>query len=390
MKKIFSIILAISIIVTSVPFAFAADHSHGEVILEEFVNDEETAFCTVYEDGCAVVEGEGYADFDYSDIGFWVEDYDFSITTIYIGADITEINNIPSYSELVIDENNPYLSADEDGSIYNKDKTELILFNGSNDRYTVASSVKTLKSGCFEDAHISDLTIPDSVEIIESHAFQNCNVGYLELPDTLKVIPALAFFALECEALIIPSSVEKIEDYAFGGFRFGIPMFGDYCETVLFIMNPECEIGKLSDGIKLIGYSGSTAENYANENGNVFDYLDKEHKHIFLSRVIKAPTCTESGISIYDCPCGNAEPYKGVIKSYGHDMDYDSPAADGNVYCERCGVMADCDCICHKAQKPGASNIEIFLYKVYVVFWRLFRIKEECPCGNSSHYSNPY
>ncbi len=384
MKKLLSIILAILMIVTSVPFAFAADHSHGEALFEKAVNDDETAFCTVYEDGCAVVEGEGYADFYGCYMWGWYEGYDFlNITTVYIGEGISEIINIDSGMKFVLDENNPYLSVDEDGSIYNKDKTELILFNGNSDCYTVASTVKTLKSNCFYGCYISDLTLPDTIETIEASAFQDCSVGYLELPATLKVITEFAFYGLSCEAIVIPSTVEKIEDYA---FYFGEYSFWGDGNTVMFIMNPECEIGDIGIGMKLIGYSGSTAENYADEYGVAFDYLDKDHKHIFIPRVTKTRTCTEDGILTYNCPCGNAQPYEHVYETYGHYMDYDLPAADGNVYCEYCGVMADCNCICHKAERYDASDFELFIYKLYKFFWKLFRINEECACGNDYHY----
>lgn len=384
MKKILSITLAILMIVTIVPFAFAADHSHGEVLFKRAVNDDETAFCTVYKDGCAVVEGEGYADFYDFNWWSWQEGYDFfRLVTVYIGEGISEIINVESGMNFIIDENNPYLSVDEDGSLYNKDKTELILFNGNNERYTVASTVKTLKSGCFSGWRISDLTIPDTVETIESNAFQDCNVGYLELPATLKVIPEFAFYGLSCEAIVIPSTVEKIEDYAFAFSYYG---FWNDGNTVMFIMNPKCEIGDIGRGMKLVGYSGSTAEIYANENGVAFDYLDKDHKHIFLPRVTKESTCTEDGILTYNCPCGNAQPYDQTNKAYGHYMDYDLPATDGNVYCEYCGVMADCRCICHRAEKYDASDFEVFIYKIYKFFWKLFRINEECACGNDYHY----
>ena len=263
--------------------------------------------------------------------------------------------------KFVIDENNPYFSTDEEGSIYNKDKTELILFNSNSTCYTVASSVKTLKSGCFSGWYISDLTIPDTVETIELYAFQNCSVGYLELPATLKVIPEGAFYGLSCEAIVIPSTVEKIEDYA---FDFGYDSYWDDGNTVMFIMNPQCEIGDIGREMKLLGYSGSTAERYADENGVAFDAIDSDdHKHIFLPRVTKESTCTEDGILTYNCPCGNAQPYEGIDESYGHYMDYDFPAADGNVYCEYCGVMADCRCICHRAEKYDASYFEALIYK---------------------------
>lgn len=378
MKKLLSIILAVLMIATTVPFAFAADHSHGEELFKRVVNDDETAFCTVYEDGCAVVEGEGYADF--SGCTWWFSEegyYDYELNTMYIGEGISDIFNFALYAEIIIDENNPYLSVGEDGSIYNKDKTELVMYNSSVKRYTVPSSVKIIKTDSFSGGGINDLIIPDTVEMIEPLAFYRCSVGYLELPSTFKVIEEGVFYGLHCECIVVPATVEKIEDFGFYAYN----------KTVLFIMNPDCEIGYLGGDIKIMGYSGSTAERYADENGVAFDAIDSDdHKHIFIPRVIKESTCTEDGIFTYNCPCGNAQPYEHIDESYGHYMDYDKPATDGNVYCEVCGVKADCNCFCHKATRENASEIQRFIYKIYTFLWKLFRINEECACGNDYHY----
>ncbi len=378
MKKILSITLAILMIATSIPFAFASDHSHGEALFKRAVNYDETAFCTVYKDGCAVVEGEGYADF--SGCTWWFSEegyYDYELNTMYIGEGISDIFNFDLYAEIIIDENNPYLSVGEDGSIYNKDKTELVMYNSSVKRYTVPSSVKIIKAGSFSGCGINDLIIPDTVEMIEPLAFESGSVGYLELPSTFKVIEEGVFYGLHCECIVVPATVEKIEDFGFYAYN----------KTVLFIMNPDCEIGYLGEDIKIMGFSGSTAERYADENGVAFDAIDSDdHKHIFIPRVTKEITCTEDGIFTYNCPCGNAQPYEHIDESYGHYMDYDKPATDGNVYCEICGVKADCNCFCHKATRENASEIQRFIYKIYTFFWKLFRINEECACGNDYHY----
>ena len=74
-----------------------------------------------------------------------------------------------------VDENNPYFSSDETGSLYNKDKTKLIRYNGfcKNESYVIPETVKEIGEYAFcYSLYLKELTVPDSVEIIGESAFE--------------------------------------------------------------------------------------------------------------------------------------------------------------------------------------------------------------------------
>ena len=97
--------------------------------------------------------------------------------------------------------------------------------------------------------------------------------------------------------------------------------------------------------------------------------------HTYTAAVTEA-TCTEDGKTVYTCLCGDT--YTEVIPSKGHhDED-----ADGT--CDACGlamgdVSKDCSCRCHK------TGLNKFIYKIILIFWKLFRINKTCACG-MAHY----
>ncbi len=102
----------------------------------------------------------------------------------------------------------------------------------------------------------------------------------------------------------------------------------------------------------------------------------KKTPHTYTSTV-KDPTCTENGAKIYTCSvCGGT--YSEAIPAIGHIDD------DNDGMCDLCnkdlgGGVTDCTHICHKGGFAG------FIYKIILVFWKLFKINQTCSCGKK-HY----
>ena len=96
------------------------------------------------------------------------------------------------------------------------------------------------------------------------------------------------------------------------------------------------------------------------------------------------PTCTQNGCDIVICSdCGYNYETK-VVKALGHD-DFNR---DGK--CDICNENLgtpenpsdNCSHICHKAQSGGFYKV---IYKILVVFWKLFGTNKTCSCG-VKHY----
>ena len=120
-------------------------------------------------------------------------------------------SNCGSLETFDVDENNPYYSTDENGILYNGDKTELIMFPQSN--------------------MTANYEMPSSVKEIREDAFYKCKyVVYIRIADGVAYIPADAFNSCESfTTIVIPESVTKVGEYA---FDFGCPVYQVYyCGT---------------------------------------------------------------------------------------------------------------------------------------------------------------
>ena len=120
-------------------------------------------------------------------------------------------------------------------------------------------------------------TIPENVSSIYNYAFEDCvNLTEINIPETLGIINSYAFYG--CDGLknvTIPKSVEIIASGAF------------FCRNLesITIKNPECQIddnpqtisnafrGTYTYSGKIYGYSGSTAQKWAEENDITFSEI---------------------------------------------------------------------------------------------------------------------
>lgn len=146
-------------------------------------------------------------------------------------------------SSFTVDENNKYFCS-IDGSLFSKDKTELVHYatGRKTTSYTIPDTVTKICDAAFYQAvNLSSIIIPDSVTEIGSQAFNYSTITKLEIPDSvtelggwsfsycdnlksvklsnkLKEIKSITF--CPCPALTsltIPDSVEKIDYNAIGG-----------------------------------------------------------------------------------------------------------------------------------------------------------------------------
>ena len=77
-------------------------------------------------------------------------------------------------------------------------------------------SLKTVPGECFKlNRNLKNVTLAEGIESIGGHAFSACGVEYLKLPSTIKVIQAYAFKGSGIREITIPEKVTKIEEYTF-------------------------------------------------------------------------------------------------------------------------------------------------------------------------------
>lgn len=193
-----------------------------------------------------VVLGEGVTTVDYNAFGGCE-----SIETVEVNSNISwenlsnVIKNSNSLKTIIINAENEYFSCDENGVLYNKDKTELLCYpSGKTDSaYTIPDNVKRIGATAFKDAAaLKNITIPSSVEYIGANAFldsgfykdnANWDNGFLYIGTNLvaadsdavaiqcrlysktTLVASRVFEKFEITSIIIPDGVKHINDYAF-------------------------------------------------------------------------------------------------------------------------------------------------------------------------------
>ena len=150
---------------------------------------------------------------------FW---RNFGISSIFIPASVTSIgsSSLTQCRELIsvsADINNPEY-ASEDGVLFNKDMTTLLVFpNGRQGHYNIPESVESIGVRAFEGCSLSSVTIPESVTNIDNFALSDLiNMTSITIPSS---VIRIGFSALAgctgVTSFTIPTSVTIIESYAF-------------------------------------------------------------------------------------------------------------------------------------------------------------------------------
>ena len=121
---------------------------------------------------------------------------------------------------------------------------------------------------------LKKVNLPDGLKRIDERMFHNCpSLVEITIPETVTAINKYSFNGCTSLAeLYVPSNVSVIETYAFNG-----------CLSLskITVENPDCDIkaGSINSGTTVYGYTGSTAETYANENDCTFVSLDSAHEY---------------------------------------------------------------------------------------------------------------
>ncbi len=174
-------------------------YEHGEVPAEYSVNE-----------GTVAIADDAFA---YCD----------SLTSVYFGNGVTSIDvdafdRCDSLKSITVDENNKNYSS-QDGVLFNKDKTELILYPvGNKTSYNIPDSVTSIGNGAFGACDsLKSITIPNSVTSIGEGAFSGCNsLTSITIPNSVTSIGDGAFsWCNSLTSITIPDGVTSIGNMVF-------------------------------------------------------------------------------------------------------------------------------------------------------------------------------
>lgn len=151
---------------------------------------------------------------------------------------------------------------------------------------------------CFDGCtSLKNITLPYGIEEIYDCAFYGCTaLEEITIPVTVETIEENAFY--DCTSLkkaTIYAGVEEIGDYAFG-----------YHTAQIYDEEWDDWYGKSNtpvDGFTVYGFTGTLAQEYAEENGFAFVSIDDTHVHLFGEwEESTAPTVVTKGEEKRFCP----------------------------------------------------------------------------------------
>lgn len=258
-----------------------------------------------------------------------------SVERISIGKGLKKMSNgafvyMHGLKTLTVDPDNPYFSS-SDNVLYNKDKTELILYPlaKSDSSYRMPDSVTKIRQWAFCDVALlknltlsenlttiekeafyicdgpEELLLPESLTSLEPYSLSNCQISRIVLPKTMKSVCSHAFYQATPTSVTLPEGLERIENYAFanllGAASFTMPKslqyIGDYAfkpdlvnsyshnppmEYLRFPYDTEISFGKdilgSNNYFVILAKNNSSAHNYAMENNAPFAPLNEQGK----------------------------------------------------------------------------------------------------------------
>lgn len=171
------------------------------------------------------VDGNTYT---YSVTGLESEAFKYSASVfdqIQLPKTLTTIGNNAlssiSVSAFTVEEGNANFSVDEDGILYNQDKTELVRYPKDKTvaDYSIRSSVKTIAPYAFSFCkYLKTVTMGNQVTSLGEYIFSECSsLTQVTLSQGLTSIPEYAFYdCSSLEGIEIPKTVTDLGQDAFG------------------------------------------------------------------------------------------------------------------------------------------------------------------------------
>ena len=269
-----------------------------------------------------------------------------NLTNVKIGSNVTDIDEwafhlCKKLEKISVDESNSNYSSDENGCLYNKDKTILIKYSSGNknDSFTIPDSVTSIGDYAFCGCNLKSVIIPNSVTSVGNYAFNGCgSLTSVTIPSSVTIIGDFAFYGctrltsvvlgnnvtcishgsfMVCKSLLnisIPDSVTSIDGQAFA-----------WCYDLKSVTigkgvkNIEQSAFLYCDDLTDVYFTGSETdwnaitieelENVDFLNAAIHFYNPASHTHT-PSTYTQPSTCTVPGYTITTCSeCGDQLDY---------------------------------------------------------------------------------
>ena len=148
-----------------------------------------------------------------------------SLTTVTIPDSVVSIGRVAFFNcsnlkSIKVNRNNRYYSSDDNGVLFNKNKTTLIKYPVANTKtsYKIPNSVNLICEQAFHGStKLKTITIPNSVKTIEWAAFSNCtSLTTITIPESVTTIGESVFhWCINLENVNVLNGITEIPNMAF-------------------------------------------------------------------------------------------------------------------------------------------------------------------------------
>ena len=184
---------------------------------------------------------------------------------------------------------------------------------------------------------LTSITIPDSVASIGEATFRNCTqLTSVIIGNGVKSIGKSAFYGCTgLTSITIPDSVTSIGDYAFNGctgleemvIPYSVKSIGTTAFTgctnlgSLTVYSRNCTFAADATAYytTIYGFTGSTAETYANEKGFDFVAIDDTHTHVYDDANDKTCNLCGADRTVCEHPSTHIEHKDSTCTEHGYD-----------------------------------------------------------------------
>ena len=213
-----------------------------------------------------------------------IKDYCFyayaHLKEVFISSSVEKISSTAfadtyNLESISVDEENNYYSS-LNGVLFNEEKTDLIIYPENKSDISVYSVpvgvINIVESAFRSNIYLEEVIIANTVKTIGKEAFNCCTyLTKINIPDSVTIIESRAFDnCFRLNNVTIPANVESIGEDAFNHLI-------ESNDGYIKILSPNCLIFQSNDTIyydTIYGYSGSTAQEYAEKYGKTFIALD--------------------------------------------------------------------------------------------------------------------
>ncbi len=332
MKKICSCLLAVAILLLTVAATVlpaAAEDESGSYIPEDVIYEENGFGYSILEDGTAtilsfpdgnknIVLPDTLGGHTVTEIAGWPYTHFISSDTISVSlpSSIRALSNDIFYyadqlTEIILRPGNTSFAVDENGVLFNRDKTELIYYPAgkADTQYSVPEGTRKIADGAFTEClHLKEISLPASLETFGVLCFSYChrlesisvakdNPFYSSTDGVLFNKTKTILYAYPCRnprtAYYIPDTVTELAD---GAFSF-CALWKGFVEDDLERLNCTLTALYVPAGVKAF------SENFMPFRYNVCDFLSGhefpiETLTVYLENGSPLQDyCTEHGIS---------------------------------------------------------------------------------------------